>query len=332
MRNLTPTAFVAPTANAPQRTFLGDRLGARYVLMEPLGKGSASRVFLAKDERTNALVAVKVIPPYGTSPFATPERFDAEVAVGCGVSHANVARILDAALSAWGEPYMVTEALVGQTLGDRLHELGPTGLPPEEALSFVREAARGLAAIHRAGYVHRDVKPDNLFLCDLDRHGVAVKVIDFGFCTRFEKRDLGASREVLGTLEYIAPEQALAEDVDVRADVYSLGVLLFRCVTGELPFDAVEKRGVLSHHLSSPLPPPSWLVDGLDPQIDLLVLTATRKHPLNRYPDMVALLSDLDRAIAGKRLAAAPLRVSPDEYEPTTEKGRAAMDTLRAEV
>ncbi|HVU06160.1 MAG TPA: serine/threonine-protein kinase [Polyangiaceae bacterium] len=329
MRNLTPTAFLAPVAQAPQRTFLGDRLANRYLLLEPLGKGAASRVFLSKDERTNAQVAVKVLPPYGSSPFATPERFSAELAVGCGVAHANVARILDVGTSTWGEPFMVTEALVGETLGDRLHEVSK--LPFEQALTLVREAARGLEAIHRAGYVHRDVKPDNLFLCDEERHGVRVKVIDFGFCKHLEPDDR-EERKVLGTLEYMAPEQAVAEATDVRADVYGLGVVLFRAVTGELPFDACENRGILSHHLISPVPPPSWLVSDVHPALDTLVLSATRKHPDNRYPTMAAFREDLDRALAGQPVVGQPLSVTPDAYQPNTEKGRLAFETLSEEL
>jgi serine/threonine-protein kinase len=313
---------------APQRTFVGDRLVNRYLLLGPLGKGSAARVFLAKDERTNAQVAVKVVPPYGSTQFATRERLDAELAVGCGVAHANVARILDIGTSAWGEPFMVTEALAGETLGERLAEV--KRLPPTEALSIVREAARGIQAIHRAGYVHRDVKPDNLFLCDEDRHGVRVKVIDFGFCTPLEVS--GAEEgKVLGTLEYIAPEQAVAEATDGRADVYSLGVVLFRCLTGELPFDAGAKH-VLTHHLMSPLPPPSWLVDGLGDGIDPLVLSATRKDPRNRYASMGDMIADLDRAIGLKSVQGVPLRFEPDGYKPTSEKGRLAFDTLSDEL
>jgi serine/threonine-protein kinase len=126
----------------------------------------------------------------------------------------------------------------------------------------------------------------------------------------------------------MAPEQAVAEATDVRADVYSLGVVLFRSITGELPFDACENRGILTHHLLSPVPPPSWLVDDLDPRIDPLVLSATRKHPDNRYPTMAALLADLDRAIDGLPVRGAPPRVEPDGYQPTTESGRLAFDTL----
>jgi eukaryotic-like serine/threonine-protein kinase len=328
MRNLTPTAFLAPVAGVPQRTFLGDSLAGRYLLLQPLGKGAASRVFLARDSRTNAQVAVKVLPPYGASPLSTRERFDAEVAVGCGVAHANVARIIDAGMSAWGEPYMVTEALVGETLGDRLAET--PRISSTLAGEIARDAARGLAAIHRAGYVHRDVKPDNLFLCDGDRHGVTVKVIDFGFCTEASRAN-EEGRNVLGTLEYIAPEQAVAEAIDGRTDVYSLGVVLFRCLTGELPFDA-SARGVITHHLMSHVPPPSWLVDDLDRWVDPVVLSATRKHPDNRYSSMADLLEDLDAALAGRPVSGAPSRVEPDEFRPKSEKGRAAVETLMDEM
>jgi serine/threonine-protein kinase len=307
---------------------LGDAVAGRYVLMQPLGKGSASRVFLARDNRTNAQVAVKVLPPYGASPLSTRERFDAEVAVGCGVAHANVARIIDAGMTAWAEPYMVTEALVGETLGDRLAET--SRLSAELSCQIAREAARGLAAIHRAGYVHRDVKPDNLFLCDGERHGVTVKVIDFGFCTEAHRAN-DEGRNVLGTLEYIAPEQAVAESIDGRSDVYGLGVVLFRCITGELPFDA-SARGVIAHHLVSRVPPPSWLVDDLESWVDPIVLSATRKHPDNRYGTMTDLLDDLDAALAGKPVSGAPARVEPDEYRPKSEKGRAAVETLTEEL
>jgi serine/threonine-protein kinase len=267
------------------------------------------------------------MPPYGTTPFATRERFDAELAVGCGVTHANIARILDAGASTWGEPFMVTEALVGETLGERLRDMGKLAAP--DALSIAREAARGLGAIHQAGFVHRDVKPDNLFLCDADRHGVAVKVIDFGFSTKPDRAS-SEGRKILGTLEYIAPEQAVADSIDGRADVYSLGVVLFRTITGELPFDA-SARSMITHHLRSTLPPPSWLVEDLPPSIDRLVLSATRKHPDNRYVSMNDFLADLDAALCGLAVRGAPLRVEPDGYRPATEDCREAFDALSAE-
>lgn len=325
MRSFTPTEFVAPTTGAPNQSFVGDVLAGRYVLMEPLGKGAASRVFLARDDKNGHQVAVKILPPYGSSPLATPERFDAELTAGRSVEHPNIAQILDAGTSHHDEPFFVTEALTGETLGERLHRIGYLGV--RDALGIVRKAARGLAAIHRAGYVHRDVKPDNIFLCDTSRHGVSVKVIDFGFCTHAERTE-GSERDVLGTLEYIAPEQAIAETIDGRADVYSIGVVLFRCITGHLPFDDCARPRIISHHLMTPLPPPSWLIDDLEAWADVIVLSATRKHPANRYGSMDHLLEDLDAALSGEPVRGAPLHSEPDFYEPTTEEGRIAFDTL----
>ncbi len=301
----------------------GDRLGARYRLLSPLGRGAAARVFLGQDEYEDELVAVKVMPRYGASPLVTPERFDAEVRVGRGVPHPNVARVLDSGTSALGEPFVVIEALAGETLGDRLRRDG--ALPVREALVLGREAARGLSAMHRRGFVHRDVKPDNLFLCD--GHDVALKVIDFGFSTRVDA-PTDAERRVMGTLEYIAPEQALAEVVDGRADVYSLGVVLFRALTGQLPFDACARRGILTHHLMSPLPPVSWLRDGVDDEVDRLVLSATRKHPDNRYATMEAFLWDIDAWLDGAAVFGAAPSVSPDAYRPSTSRGHRVLSTL----
>jgi serine/threonine-protein kinase len=118
----------------------------------------------------------------------------------------------------------------------------------------------------------------------------------------------------------------------VRADVYGLGVVLFRAVTGELPFDACENRGILSHHLVSHVPPPSWLAEELPPSLDVLVLSATRKHPVNRYPTMSAFLADVEMVIAGKEASGTPVVVTPDGYQPTTEKGQLAFDTLSDEM
>ena len=223
MRSLTPTAFVAAKIGDPLRTSLGDCLASRYVMLQLLGRGSASRVFLARDERTSGLVAVKVMPPYGSMAVVTKERFDAEIAVGRGVPHRNVARVLDSGMSEWGEPFVVTEALAGETLGDRLRrERGP--FAECRRRGCLRSAWVSPRSTLTATY--RDVKPDNLFLCNRERHDASVKVIDFGFCTPLEQVDEADGR-VMGTLEYIAPEQAVAETVDGRADVYARRVVLF---------------------------------------------------------------------------------------------------------
>lgn len=305
---------------------IGRVIAGRYTLGHCLGRGAIGAVFLADDASTGGEVAVKLLPAYGLSPAMTEERFEAEVRLNRSVTHANVVQVLDAGHTERGEPYVVSEALAGETLGDCLRARGAMSV--DGALRVAREAARGLSAVHRAGIVHRDVKPDNLFLCDERRHGVSVKVLDFGFATLIDRRDDPSA--VLGTVKYMAPEQVLAESVDPRADVYALGIVLFRALTGELPFDACARRGLVSHHLASPVPPPSWLAEGLDPSIDEVVLTAVRKHPRNRYPSMQAFLDDLDRALSGRPVRGIEPPVRPDVFFPSTDAGRQAFTALGA--
>jgi eukaryotic-like serine/threonine-protein kinase len=298
----------------------------RYRLIRKIGHGSVGEVHLAEDARRCRQVAVKVLPPFGSTPAVTPEQFESELRVHRQIRHPNVVEVLDHGTTASDIPYIVLERLHGRSLGACLRQRG--ALTVQGALRIAREAARGLSAVHESGAVHQDVKPDNLFLCDERRHGVSVKVLDFGFATMAER---GRDAKVCGTLEYIAPEQVLAEAVDRRADIYGLGVVIFRMLTGELPFDACERRGILTHQLFSRIPPPSWLRDDLSADLDCLVSNAVRKHPDNRYGDMRELMSDLERALAGERVAPLPLMVRPDRFAPSTELGRRAFSVLAAE-
>ncbi|MEO7094741.1 MAG: serine/threonine-protein kinase, partial [Polyangiales bacterium] len=175
---------------------------------------------------------------------------------------------------------------------------------------------------------HRDVKPDNIFLVGTPGDDdVTVKVIDFGMAK--VPRSTGSSAGfVLGTLEYMAPEQIVSEDIDGRADVYGLGVVMFRMFTGHLPFDVSIKDGtdILGHQLFSPAPPPSWLDEGMDPMIERVILSAMRKRPENRYDTMAAMLDDLERASHLREGGphGKPLVNEPDVFEPRTERGKEA--------
>ena len=154
----------------------------------------------------------------------------------------------------------------------------------------MRHAAAGLLAAHRAGIVHRDVKPDNLFLLGPLGEPYALKVIDFGMA-QSASGSTQSKGLLLGTVQYMAPEQIVADPVDARTDVYGLGVVMFRMFTGHLPYETDFHTDVLAHQLFSPTPPPSWLSDTIDPRIETVIVTAMRKHPENRYDFMQGLLA-----------------------------------------
>jgi eukaryotic-like serine/threonine-protein kinase len=302
---------------------MGAVLGGRYRIQGLLGRGATARVYLAEDLARCTHVAIK-IPIAPSAAGAGRRRFLREARAAMAVRHPNVVRVLDAGERDDGTPYLVVELLRGETLGELLER--EREVPIDRALVLLRQAAAGLAAAHRAGVVHRDVKPHNLFLLGEAGDSFGLKVIDFSLAKVDARSDLSSAGLVMGTLEYLAPEQALGDPTDARTDVYGLGAVMFRALTGQLPFDTGDGAELLGHHLHSRPPPPSWLDDRLDGRVDEVVLTAMRKHPDNRYPSMGALLSDLDRLVGLRDgpIVGAAMRRRPDVYEPQSDLGRSA--------
>ncbi|MGZ3423829.1 MAG: protein kinase domain-containing protein [Polyangiales bacterium] len=301
-----------------QSRYTGALLDGRYEIHGFVDQGATSRVYLAEDHQAEGderIVAVKMFAPVVSQKEAMRRRFLREGEALRAIDHPNVVRVR-AIGQTDGLPFLVMDALRGETLRRRLDRTGP--LPVDLALRFVRQIAEGLAAAHKKGVIHRDVKPDNIFL-DGEPHEVPrVKVIDFGMA----KVDDGGSESglVLGTVQYMAPEQVVSESVDARSDVYALGVTMFRMITGHLPFDVELGTDLIGHQLFSPAPPPSWLDDDLDPRLERVILSAMRKRRENRYPSMEALLEDLGR----EDPQGWPMTIEPDVYEPVTDAGRAA--------
>jgi len=303
-------------------------LGDRYKVHGYLTHGATARVYLAEDLVDSGPVAIKMLAPESFKGHELSLRMRLEAAALRGIDHPNVVRVLDTGETAGGVPYLVLEALPGETLGDYLRR---QGTPPFElALELVRQAAQGLCAAHRAGIVHRDVKPDNFVLLGPTAEPFGLKLIDFGMAKMEASSKTSDSHTILGTVEYMAPEQILAEPVDARTDVYALGVVMFRLFTGHLPFDTKEPADLLRHQLFSSLPPPSWLEDELDERLERMIFTATHKHPDNRYPSMQALLDDLDALIgvSAAEVSKPSARVTPDVYAPRTESGSEALTIL----
>jgi serine/threonine-protein kinase len=297
----------------------------RYVVRGLLGQGGMGRVYLAEDTQTRESVAIKILRREHTTNRFLRERFLRDVEVAAQLGHPNIVRIFDAGELPDGAPFMVLELLSGETLYDRVARDGP--LIKSAALRLVKEVAGALGAAHAAGVVHRDIKPENLFL---PRAG-GIKVVDFGLA-KLKEGSVTAAGIALGTVPYMAPEQALADPIDGRTDVYALGGTLFRIVAGRLAFNFQDDAQVIAHHLYVPAPAPSSIRPGIDPRVDAIVAACLRKRPANRYASMAALIDDIDRALGGEPVAPPPLVEQPDVYEPLNPMSRTAARLLRGMV
>lgn len=301
-------------------------IAGRYTIRGLLGTGGLARVFLADDAKSGGQVALKVLHAEMTPSHAVRDRFEREIEIASRIGHPNIARILDSGEGPERVPFLVIERLEGESLGAILARVGRVS--EDFALAVAKRVASALAAAHADGVVHRDVKPDNLFLV---RDGSIVKVLDFGMAKLVEGKYTAVGVAV-GTAAYMPPEQAMADPVDGRADVYALGITLFRMLAGRLPFAVRDPGKLIAHQLFVPLPSPTEAIPGLDPRIARVIVAATRKRPDNRYPSMRVMLEDIGR-IAGERegdLSAPALRFEPDVYEPENPIARTAAKRLRA--
>jgi serine/threonine-protein kinase len=218
------------------------------------------------------------------------ERFRREARAVAQLSHPNVVSVIDAGEDG-GHPYIVFEYVEGETLKQRIDRLGR--LPVVEAAAYGIEVGRGLAAAHAQRLIHRDVKPQNVLI---DPEGRA-KVTDFGIARSLESDGLTKTGRVLGTTDYVAPEQAMGQAVDARCDIYSLGVLLYEMLTGEVPFRADTLVGVAMKHVNEQMPDVQERCPGISSALAAVVERATAKEPKKRYPEMVAMLADLEGAL-----------------------------------
>jgi len=322
---LNPTPITAEAFRPQSTARMNEVLADRYEIRGFMDSGGTAEIYLAHDRWQQRWVVIKQLTTALADEPEVRRRFLHEATAAREIEHPNVVKVETVVEPADQPPFLVMEALVGETLGDMLRR--ETCLPVPVVLRLVREIASALAATHAAGIVHRDVKPDNIFLLGPRGNPEGLKLIDFGMA---KIKTVACTGIVLGTAQYMAPEQVLVEPVDGRTDVYGLGVVMFRMLTGHLPFESEPRADMLRHQLFSPPPPASWLCDELDPSIDAIVLKAMRKHPENRYPSMLALLDDVVAAIDAQpeRASSPNLVVAPDRYRPNSEQGEAAFKLL----
>jgi len=278
------------TAPQASGTMIGTLLSDRYRLEAKLGSGGMSTVYLARDETLDRQVAVKVMHREMSRQADQLERFRQEARSVAKLSHPGVVSVIDAGEDG-GYPYIVLEYVEGETLKQRLARLG--ALDAQEALAYAIEIAAGLGVAHSRQMVHRDVKPQNV-LIDAEGHA---KLTDFGISRRLEQDGLTATGRVLGTTDYVAPEQAMDRGVDPRSDVYSLGVVLYEMLTGDVPFHADTQVGVAMKHVNEELPDVQQRRADLSAATARVVERATAKDPARRYQRIEEMIDDLSAAL-----------------------------------
>ncbi len=272
-------------------TLVGMELNGRYRLDAQIGAGGMSTVYRAFDQVLERTVAIKLMHREIAAESDQLERFRREARSVAQLSHPHVVGVIDAGEDD-GRPYIVFEFVEGETLKERIRRLGR--LPVDEAIAYAIEVARALGAAHQAGIVHRDIKPQNILI---DEEGTA-KVTDFGIARSLTEEGLTAEGRVLGTTDYVSPEQALGHDVDGRSDVYSLGVVLFEMLTGDVPFHGENQVAVAMKHVREALPDVQRVRPEVTAGLASVLDRATDKDVDRRYPDAASMVHDLEDALA----------------------------------
>jgi hypothetical protein len=293
---------------------LANALSGEFRLLREIGRGGMGVVYLADDTQLQRRVAIKTLPPHLALDPAVRERFLREARTAAALSHPNIVPIYSAAERA-GVVYFTMGYVHGESLAERLQREGP--LDAIGAVAVIRQLALALEAAHAQGVVHRDIKAENVLL---DMAGRAV-VTDFGIARVSEAQPLTATGTVLGTVQYMSPELVTGEALDGRSDLYALGVLLFRMLTGRFPFERNSASAVLVAHVNSAPPRLHEYRPDAPDALDVLVAALLEKRPDDRVPSARALLHELD-AVDGGRTAtpvvpvlAVPARLSSVEAE-----------------
>jgi len=272
-------------------SMLGTTLGGRYTFETRIGSGGMSTVYRAHDETLERFVAIKVMNREVATDSDQLERFRREARAVARLSHPNIVHVIDAGEDD-GRPFIVFEYIEGETLKDRIRRLGRLEIP--EAVAYCIEIARALGAAHANNIVHRDVKPQNVLL---DQEGTA-KVTDFGIARTLEEDGLTDDGRVLGTTDYVSPEQALGQPVTVQSDLYSLGIALYEMLTGQLPFSAETQVAVAMKHVREDIPDVRKLRPDVSATLASVVEGATAKELSERYADDAELIADLENVLA----------------------------------
>ncbi len=281
-------------------------LGERYEIGGVLGRGGMAEVHRGRDLRLGREVAVKVLRSDLARDPSFQVRFRREAQAAASLNHPAIVAVYDTGedrSSSGATPYIVMEYVEGETLRDVLRREGV--LSPERAMTFAADICAALDFSHRNGIVHRDVKPGNVMVTPQG----TVKVMDFGIARAVSDSaaTMTSTAAVIGTAQYLSPEQARGESVDARSDVYSVGCLLYELVTGAPPFTGDSPVSVAYQHVREDPKLPSSVNPAIPADLDAILLKALSKNPANRYQSAAEMRNDLLRSLAGQRVEATPV-------------------------
>ncbi|WP_307613468.1 Stk1 family PASTA domain-containing Ser/Thr kinase [Pseudarthrobacter sp. W1I19] len=263
---------------------VGTLVDNRYAIRSRLARGGMSTVYVATDQRLERDVALKVLHPHLSADESFLGRLGREAKAAARLSHPHVVGVLDQGTD-HHTAYLVMEYIKGHTLRDVINSKG--ALPPRLALALIDPVVEGLGAAHAAGFIHRDVKPENVLIADDGR----IKIGDFGLARAVTTST--STGALLGTVAYLSPELVLGKPADARSDVYSVGIMLYEMLTGQQPFTGEVPIQVAYQHVNGTVGPPSAVVPGLAAEVDELVQWCTANDPENRPIDGNALLQEL---------------------------------------
>ncbi|KOG85854.1 serine/threonine protein kinase, partial [Streptomyces varsoviensis] len=287
--------------------------GGRYELRDLLGEGGMASVHLAHDTVLDRDVAIKTLHTELGREASFRERFRREAQSVAKLTHTNIVSVFDTGedeLDGSTMPYIVMEYVEGRPLRSVLDaDVRQYGaMPTEKALKITADVLAALEVSHEVGLVHRDIKPGNVMI---SKRGV-VKVMDFGIARAMQSgvTSMTQTGMVVGTPQYLSPEQALGRGVDARSDLYSVGIMLFELLTGRLPFDAESPLAIAYAHVQEEASAPSAVNRSVPPAVDALVARALRKNPNERFPSAEAMRDECDRVAGAARTGGAPLIVS----------------------
>jgi serine/threonine protein kinase/Flp pilus assembly protein TadD len=264
----------------------GDQFGTRYIVVEEIGRGGMGRVYKAKDKELDITVALKMIHPKYSTNLRFIQQLKEETLMARTVSHENVIRIHDIG-EVDGIKFISMDYIKGHDLRDLIHT--SRTLSVETAISITRQICEGLEGAHQKHIVHLDLKPSNIMI---DTEG-KVFIMDFGVARSQEAHEIGPEKKVIGTPPYISPEQAKAEKVDQRSDIYSLGIIIYEMLTGKRPFEADTVDSYIQKHLTENPRPPRELNPRIPQALENIILKCLAKKRENRYQDCKEIIKDL---------------------------------------